>query len=62
MVTPSNFSSVLGCISLLSKLIIIGVFSVETVYCLCLDEIYMPLVFEIKYSVMQFALHQERTF
>ena len=37
------------------------VFAVETVYCLCLDEMYIILVFEIL-SVMQFALHQERTF
>ena len=51
----------LGCVSLLSELIIIWVFSVETVYCLCLNEMYITLVFGIL-SVMQFALHQERTF
>ena len=51
----------LGCISLLSILIIIGVCSVETVYCLCLDEMYITLVFgNIKCHAI--TLHQERTF
>jgi len=46
-IPTKSITSVLGWIALLSKLIIIRVFSVETVYCLCLDEMYITLVFEI---------------